>query len=296
MKNLQMKKRNGLKEIMMINRLFILLIGIAFVGCSTDGNTKLEEDIYEKEILGCVYSNYNNLGCDLEKELKSFENYLIENGVLHDSSSKSYYDCYVGIAATRKLPPTAGVYELDSLILNNISLYSGCYNSFSDDKSVEFRKSRYGEYLASMKTVKVQNQHPYTIITTALATSVDSTSIDSNSFDLLFYRIPLLMSFYSFEVEAIEIRKFNSLPNIDIIFHANADIFINGNKIEVDELESVITESIEAFTDEEKEIFVFRLGAESETKMKFIVPVRDFIKSISTNKLSFRTLKDEDAK
>ena len=104
------------------------------------------------------------------------------------------------------------------------------------------------------------------------------------------------MSFYSFEEIAIDIKKFEALPKINIVFHTNADIFINGKKTNVDAFESVITESIEGFTVEEKEIFIFRLDAEPETKMKFIIPVRDFIKSTSSNKISYRTLKGEDAK
>ena len=55
----------------------------------------------------------------MKQELESFENYLIDNNVLEDSSAVSYYNCYMNIAKTGELPKTRAIYDLDTMILNH---------------------------------------------------------------------------------------------------------------------------------------------------------------------------------
>jgi len=114
-------------------------------------------------------------------------------------------------------------------------------------------------------------------------------AVDTSSFDIMTYKLPTLLSLYYFENSSVDLRAYEKLPKIEVIIHANHDVFINNNKVDLDDFINIIKTKISKFSDAEKEIYIVRLGVDKETRMSIVSDVKELLREANSLRISYRT-------
>lgn len=261
----------------------IYIVLILLFSCKSD--SVIKEDVYEKEIAKCIYFKYQNIGCDLKKELKEFENYLIEIKVIEDSTGNSYRGFYQYILENDSIPNFPGNYDVNPLVLDNISIFQSCFSKYDFDKSEKYKASRFKKFRNS-----TTNMSRVDIDQSSHIAQEMLKSLDSNAFDIEIYKIAFLLSFYNIESNMVEKRIRDALPSVMLVIHSNKDIFINGRGVALSEFTDVINDVISEFTYEEQEIFIIKLKVDPDTKMGLISEIKELLRKSKALRIDYSTI------
>lgn len=97
--------------------LFTLILTLLFTSCNGT-NYKIEKQLFD-----CLVSSAKTVGVDLNKELKAFENHLIDCDVLKDRSGESYFQIYKQIEKENNIN-----FSFSYSLLDTISFHSNSKN------------------------------------------------------------------------------------------------------------------------------------------------------------------------
>lgn len=102
-------------------------------------NTNIEE-VYQN----CVYSSLNDKGLELKRHTKKFEEHLIKNRILKDSTAKSYFKLFkiLGTSKWKKLKYNYSYIDTINKTVGyqKVNLNSECIKKLRQNKSFEKSK------------------------------------------------------------------------------------------------------------------------------------------------------------
>jgi hypothetical protein len=215
---------------------FILLLSFEGLYAQKAANTYLKH----KEF--CDENIPTNLIPRLKKELSDLEQFFINKGLLLDNTGKSYYKVYEMMAKEGDLYFTldTSFALIDSL---DFSVPQKCFYRVVSDEQLSELKKRH--HKAAQKIVSKQKGD----ITLRIIAQRVITHLKEEDFDLEFYRVSSLLSFYMLS-NHIEMVPY--LPNnvqvkakvdntLKLVLNENSELYLNNQVINHDRVEEVIS-------------------------------------------------------
>lgn len=237
---------------------------VAFLFFSTIlfSQEKRPEDIYQE----CLYNSLPDKGVELKKRIKEFENYLIQNKILNDSTSKSYYELYIK-GLSDKEPKINLTYSFTDTLLTVDKWKLIGWN----DRCMNKMKNAHDYKLSKL----YKSQKEYDV----LDNKNDFKSIfDKEDFELEFYKLRILISLNILnDIKEIKIDYTEKqLKNaISIFINSEGAIFIEKKLQNKKQLEVFIYNYVKKY----KNNSLIVLNSERNLMYRIYLEIQDLIKN-----------------
>ncbi|WP_417800603.1 ExbD/TolR family protein [Tenacibaculum sp.] len=249
-----------------------LTFGIFTISCNSQ--TLRVED----KLMNCIYQNYEDNGTKFKKALTGFEQLLINEKILKDSSGKSYVAIFEKIIEENDFNYNPSKSFLDKIIdigMPQLESFIKCQSELKESKFIKSNELQ--KVFDSLK--KSDNFSPSTVAKGIL------TVLNSEDFELDYYKMSVFFLFdtISYVNDDGLIRKlpetqendteYDLSKAINIYIDGNNQIFANKKKVDIDELKIVIKE----YEEKNKSESIISLKAERETMYKTYIDVQNAI-------------------
>jgi len=249
-----------------------LTFGIFTISCNSQ--TLRVED----KLMNCIYQNYEDNGTKFKKALTEFEQLLINEKILKDSSGESYVAIFEKIVEENDFNYNPSKSFLDKIIDIGMPQSESFIKCQSELKESEFIKSNeLQKVFDSLK--ESDNFSPSTVAKGIL------TVLNSEDFELDYYKMSVFFLFdtISYVNDDGLIRKLPEIQEedteydlskaINIYIDGNNQIFANKKKVDIEELKVAINK----YEEKNKSESIISLKAERETMYKTYIDVQNAI-------------------
>ncbi|WGD35524.1 biopolymer transporter ExbD [Olleya sp. YS] len=193
-----------------------------------------QEERYEVKMMHCIYDAFEDGGVELQNSISIFEQLLIEEDILQDSSGQGYIGFLESLAknASLKMPSQSFVTYVRDINQPDTSKITKCDREFLDD-SLSFGYKKF------KRLEKVVSQNDYELIIDASKTANQILELlDKEDFELTLYKLSVFMLFDTFNTDLGIKSKLPEPGNFSEDIKSNNSLVIlinNKNEIFIDE-------------------------------------------------------------
>tara|TARA_R100000306_G_C4365691_1_gene137536 strand:- start:668 stop:1582 length:915 start_codon:yes stop_codon:yes gene_type:complete len=271
-----------MKKTLSINIIILLL----FTSCSSQ-NKRIE-----KEFMDCSYQAYSDNGAQLKKLIYEYQELLVEEKILTDSTAKSYRDFFQDIAygnEFRHVPSKSFLEQLQTIEQPNRILIQECQSRILKDSSnYDMIKLRMLEKAIS----SVQNSGD---LQPSLVAKQILSVLSEEDFELDYYKLRTMMLFDVLNVDyGIDNKLRTSTGKViehdltnafKISTNEKNEIFANGQKVSIKQLK----EKVKDYERKNENSSVIAISASRETMYQTYIEVQNTITS------AIKSLRDKKA-
>lgn len=235
----------------------------------------------ETKLMNCLYENYEDQGTEFKKALSDFEKLLIDENILKDRTGKSYKAIFEKIVVDDDYDYKPSKSFLDYII--NIGMpesesYKNCQSELKEKSKNEFTKG------TELQTVLDSITSSGNITPSNVASGILSV-LNEKDFELDYYKMSVFFLFdiISYKDDNGISGKFSEFKEseteydlskaINLYVDGNNQIFVNKEKVNIEELKMQIRE----YEFKNKSESIITLKTERESMYKTYVDVQNAI-------------------
>jgi biopolymer transport protein ExbD len=232
----------------------------------------------EDKLMNCIYQNYEDNGTQFKKALTEFEQLLINENILKDNSGKSYVAIFEKIVEENDFNYNPSISFLDKIIDIGMPQSESFIKCKSELKESEFLKSNeLQKVFDSLK--ESDNFSPSSVAGGILSV------LNDKDFELDYYKMSVFFLFdtISYVNDDGLIRKLPEIQEDDteydlskaikIYINGNNQIFVNDEKVDIDNLKIKVKD----YEEKNKSESLIALKYERETMYQTYVDVQNAI-------------------
>ena len=234
----------------------------------------------EVKFMECAYQVYSDNGATLHQLMISYENLLIEEGIMADGSGVSYRNIYKGIVtknAFEKVPSQSFIDKMMQLKPDDIDKGDDCIKTLMVDTDNYDLSKMEGLEMAVNNSENSFNLEPGKMAEEVLSI------LSAEDFELDYYKMRTFMLFEMMNHNLGIARKPSNLEDATLVQDLNSPlmvfidgenlIFINSEMVDIDQLKL----RVRAYEQENKEASLIILQTVSETQYDSYLAVQNAI-------------------
>lgn len=261
-----------------------LIIALLFCSCNSQTISS------EGQLMKCVYENCSDNGIELKETILKYENELITNKVLYDSSSKSYFNLLKNISDKTQINSKIDYSFMNEI--NNLSYYK--FDSIKNCNSKIIKSEKLISFQKKMATLFTAEKINYSEFSSDLLKLLNEEDLEES-----YYKFNVLILFDKMITDSkIGINEFipeysekNSQEEIRYIYfqinlNEHDQIYQENKLITEKELEILILKFLDLNTNNSR----FKIVATGKTKYDFYIHIENIITLSVYKKRNFYSL------
>jgi hypothetical protein len=257
-----------------MKNIFAIVI-VAMIFNSSYSQTK--QDYYEAKICECFQTSYDSIDIDFVKDMYDFQQYLIDQGLLKDSTGLSYLNVF------RK------IYKEDHLNFNN----SFQLNEFENSK-LTFTRCLNSQRNYTPKDTKIYTLY---LMLDSIAIETDLDNFTPKFFCEKLFRIlnekdldkPVYKYFALTSLYLLSVPKYKDKYSLKISIDSTNTVYCDSSAIQLDDLDYLITNKMRTLTDMEKDKFFIQLEISPSARMSILVGLKMKLRKNNIRRINYRT-------
>jgi len=244
-------------------------------------------DGLEAKICQCIYNKHDSIGIDIKKELLKYEQHLIENACLIDTTGKSYIQVFEVIARENASPFNTD-YSIDGLSLQSIVGYGECFYSQKESPELAHSNSKMKELYSSYDSIASSGD-----ISPSKIALILITVLDASDFDKELFRIHALHTFYFTTNPRTRAGTYSlpasDKPFIQLTINSDQEIHLNNTLTPLDSLKDRVNQITKTYSEDELANFYVQLTVDNEVKMGVVTEVKRQLRETKALRIEYKT-------